>query len=53
MHPTADTTALMYVSGSGRRAMLGVRLLRMSNMKDVDKLLKKMLPLKAGFILLA
>ena len=27
MHPTTDTTALMYINGSGRRVMPGVRLL--------------------------
>ena len=25
MHPTADTTAVMYIKGSGRRVMPGVR----------------------------
>ena len=27
MHPTADTAALIYINGSGRRVMPGVRLL--------------------------
>jgi hypothetical protein len=27
MHPSADTTALMYLNGAGRRVMPGVRLL--------------------------
>jgi mevalonate pyrophosphate decarboxylase len=28
MHATADTTAVIYISGSGRRVMRGVRQLR-------------------------